>query len=120
MGGGVGLRWPSFSKYIQQSNGNWRPGWFTYWEGRAARVERTGGHSAIVLAVQLVVENIIKKIHRGLRWPPIDVFDSTTNQKHAGVTEEVHGKRFDGGGARGNGNAIVLGAIELGRGEKIK
>ncbi len=78
-------------------------------------MERTGGHSSIVLAVQLIDENIIKK-----KWPPIDVFNATTNQKHAGVTEEVKGKKFDGGGARGNGNAIVLGAIELGRGKKIK
>ncbi len=37
-----------------------------------------------------------------------------------GVTEEVQGKRLDGGVAWGNGNAIVLGAIELGRGKKIK
>ncbi len=51
---------------------------------------------------------------------PIDAFDSTTNQKHAGVTEDVQGNRFDGGGAWGNGNTIVLGAIELGRGKKIK
>ncbi len=48
------------------------------------------------------------------------MFDSTTNQKHAGVTAEVQGKRFDGGRAQGNGNAMVLGAIELGRGKKIK
>jgi hypothetical protein len=34
--------------------------------------------------------------------------------------EEVQGKRFDGGGAWGNGNAIVLGAIKLGKGKKIK
>ncbi len=34
--------------------------------------------------------------------------------------EEVQGKRFDGGGVRGNGNTIVLGAIKLGRGKKIK
>jgi hypothetical protein len=79
-----------------------------------------GGHSAIVLAVQLIDKNIIKKIHRGLRWPPIKVFDSTTNQKHVCVMEEVQGKRFDGGGARGNSNTIVLGVIKLGRGKKIK
>jgi hypothetical protein len=79
-----------------------------------------GGHSTIFLAIQLIGKNIIKKIHCGLRWPPIDVFDSTTNQKHGGVTEEVQGKRFNGGGARGNGNTIILGAIELGRGKKIK
>jgi hypothetical protein len=34
--------------------------------------------------------------------------------------EEVQGKRFDGGGARGNGNTIVLREIKLGRGKKIK
>jgi hypothetical protein len=53
-----------------------------------AGVEHTGGHSAIVLAVQLIGENIIKKIHCGLRWPPIDVFDSTINQKWAGMEEK--------------------------------
>jgi hypothetical protein len=47
-------------------------------------------------------------------------FDSTTNQKHVGVREEVQGKRFDGGGAQGKGNAIVLGVIEFGWGIKIK
>jgi hypothetical protein len=36
------------------------------------------------------------------------------------MTKEGQGKWFDGGEARGNGNAIVLGAIELGRGKKIK
>ncbi len=61
MGGGVGLRWPPFSKYIQQSNGSWHPGWVIYWGGHAAGVERTGGHSAIVLAIQLINKNIKKK-----------------------------------------------------------
>ncbi len=83
-------------------------------------MKSTGGHSVIVLAVHLIDENIMKKIHRGLRWPPIDVFDSITNQKHAFMMEEVQEKRFNGGGARGNGNAIVLGAIDLGRGKKKK
>jgi hypothetical protein len=36
------------------------------------------------------------------------------------MTEEVQGKRFDGGEAQGKGNAIILGAIKLGRGKKIK
>jgi hypothetical protein len=40
-----------------------------------------GGHSAIILAIQLIDENIIKKILCGLRWPPIDVFDATTMKK---------------------------------------
>jgi hypothetical protein len=35
------------------------------------------------------------------------------------MMEEVQGKRFNGGGAGGNGNVIVLGAIKLGRGKKI-
>ncbi len=51
-------------------------------------MERTWGHSIIVLAIQLINKNIIKKIHRDLRWPPIDVFNSTTNQKWAGVEEK--------------------------------
>ncbi len=46
--GVVGLRWPLFSKYIQQSNGSWHPGWVIYWGGCPAGVELTGGHSAIV------------------------------------------------------------------------
>jgi hypothetical protein len=36
------------------------------------------------------------------------------------MMEEVQGKRFNGEGAWGTGNAIGLGAIELGRGKKIK
>jgi hypothetical protein len=47
-------------------------------------------------------------------------FDSTTNQKHVEVREEIQGKRFNGGGVQGKGNAIVLGVIELGWGKKIK
>jgi hypothetical protein len=65
-GGGVGLRWPPFSKYIQQSNGSWHLWCFIYWGGRAAGVERTGGHSTIVLAVQLIDKNTIKK---NTSWP---------------------------------------------------
>jgi hypothetical protein len=68
-GGGIGLRWPPFSKYIQQSNGSWRPGWVIYWVGRAAGEERMGGYSAIVLAVQLINKNIIKKYIVALGGP---------------------------------------------------
>jgi hypothetical protein len=53
-----------------------------------------------------------------LGGPLINVYDSTTNKKHAGVTEKVQGKKFDGRGAPGNGNAIILGAIKLGRGKR--
>jgi hypothetical protein len=63
-----------------------------------AGVERTGGHSAIILAIQLINENIIKKIHHGLKWPPINVFDSTTNQKWAGAEEKRVEKRYKHGG----------------------
>jgi hypothetical protein len=78
-----------------------------------------GGSQRHCFAIQLINKKKIKKTHHSLRWPRINVFDATTNQKHAGVTAEVQGKRFDGGGAQGNGNAIILGAIELGRGKKI-
>jgi hypothetical protein len=40
--------------------------WYIYWGGCAAGVEHTGGHSAIVLAVQLIDKNIIKK---NTLWP---------------------------------------------------
>jgi hypothetical protein len=43
-------------------------------------------------------QNIIKKIRCVLRWPPIDVFDSTTNQKRAGVEEKRVEKRDKHGG----------------------
>jgi hypothetical protein len=76
----------------------------------------TGGHSTIVLTVQLINKNIIKKLHCGLRCPLIDVLDSITNQNHASVMEEVQGKRLDGGGEQGIGNTFILGAIEVGRG----
>ncbi len=80
-GGGVGLRWPPFSKYIQQSNGSWHPGWFIYLGEHATGVGCTWGHSAIVLAIQLIKKYISsKKIHRGLRWQPIHVFDATTTK----------------------------------------
>ncbi len=49
-------------------------------------------------AIQLIEKNIIKKIHRGLRWPPINVFDSTTHQKWAGVEEKRVEKRDKRGG----------------------
>ncbi len=61
-------------------------------------MERTWDHSAIVLAVQLIDKNIFEKINFGLRWPPINVFDSTTNQKWAGVEEKKVKKRDEHGG----------------------
>jgi hypothetical protein len=45
---------------------------------------------------------------------------ATTNQKHAGTTEEMKKKRFDRGGAWQKHNTIILGMIELGRGKKLK
>jgi hypothetical protein len=60
------------------------------------------GHSAIVFVVRLINNNIIKKIHHGLRWPPINVFDSSTNQKWTGMEEKrVEKKDKRGGVAEG-------------------
>ncbi len=58
-----------------------------------------GGHSTIVLPIQLINKNMIKKNDRGLRWPLINVFDSTTNQKWAGVEEKRVEKRDKRGGS---------------------
>jgi hypothetical protein len=51
-----------------------------------------------------------------LKWPPINISNTTTNQKHAGVTEERKARRFGRGGALGS---IILGAIELGGDKKL-
>ncbi len=58
MGGALALGGRRFlNVHNNQMKGGVRGG--MYWGGRAAEVERTGGHSAIVLAVQLIDENII-------------------------------------------------------------
>jgi hypothetical protein len=46
----------------------------------------------------LIDKNIIQKIHCGLRWPPINVFDSITNQKWVGTEEKRVEKRDECGG----------------------
>jgi hypothetical protein len=43
----------------------------------------------------------IKKSH-GLKWLLIDISNTTTNQKHAGVTEERKARIFDRGGCGGS------------------
>jgi hypothetical protein len=53
MGGALALGGCRFLN-IQQSNGIWCLGWVIYWGGCATGVERMVGHSAIVLAVQLI------------------------------------------------------------------
>jgi hypothetical protein len=55
-----------------------------------------------------------KKKSRGLKWLPIDISNATTNQKHAGVTEESKARIFDRGGAWGKHDSIVLVAKESG------
>jgi hypothetical protein len=54
------------------------------------------------------------KICRGLKWPPINISNATTNQKHAGVMRERKARKFDQGGAWGKHDSIIFGAIELG------
>ncbi len=46
----------------------------------------------------MIDDYIIKIIHCGLRWPPINVFDSTTNQKWVGAEEKRVEKRGKRGG----------------------
>jgi hypothetical protein len=46
----------------------------------------------------LINKNIILQIHRGLRWPPINVFNSTTNKKWVGMEEKRVAKRDKCGG----------------------
>ncbi len=44
----------------------------------------------------------------------MDISNATTNQKHAGVTEERKARRFNRGGAWGKHDSIVLVANESG------
>jgi hypothetical protein len=50
----------------------------------------------------------------GLEWLPINISNATTNQKHAGVTEERKARRFNRGGVWGKRDSIVLVAKESG------
>jgi hypothetical protein len=45
---------------------------------------------------------------------------STIKQKYACETERMKKRRFEGGGAGGKWDTIVLGKIELGGGKKLK
>jgi hypothetical protein len=56
----------------------------------------------------VTIDKIIKIWH-GLRRPPYDTQYATTNQKRAGATDGVRGRRLGDWGVRGKGNAIVLG-----------
>jgi hypothetical protein len=40
-------------------------------------------------------QNIYINIHCGLKQPPINISNATTNQKHMGLTEEKKARRFD-------------------------
>jgi hypothetical protein len=58
-------------------------------------------------------KNKSKKRH-GPKWLLINISNTTTNQKHVGMTEERKGRRFDRGGAWGKRDFIVLVAKESG------
>jgi hypothetical protein len=55
------------------------------------------------------------KIHCGLQRPPIDIFHSTTNQRHAGTTEETYGKRIHQRGMHRGMKPLFWGALEAER-----
>jgi hypothetical protein len=48
------------------------------------------------------------------KWLPIDISNATTNQKHAGVSEERKARRSNRGGAWGKRDSIVLVAKDSG------
>jgi hypothetical protein len=50
------------------------------------------------LGRQTEQKKIKNKKYRGLKWLPINISNVTTNQKHAGVTEERKARRFNRGG----------------------
>jgi hypothetical protein len=57
------------------------------------------------------------KMHRGLRWQRMY---TTTNQKHVGAMEEGQDRMHKWQGAGRRCNSIILGAMKLGGGKKLK
>jgi hypothetical protein len=93
-----------------------------YWKGCKAGAERAGvGVMFLFGAVNWSTTTKEKKIRCGLSWPPFkNIFNATNNQKHAAVinigTKEWCKQR----GAGRKQDSIILGAIKLGGGIKIK
>jgi hypothetical protein len=74
-----------------------------------------GGRRTIVWAGKMSDKKLkIKKYIVALSSRQLKISNATTNQKHAGETEEWKARRFDQGGAWGKRDSIVWGAIELG------
>jgi hypothetical protein len=91
--------------------------------GEGARPGRNmwGGRRTIVWGGKLRDEKIkINKIHGGLKRPPINISNTTTDQKYVGMTEERKARIFNRVGVWGKHDSIVLGAIELGGDKKLK
>ncbi len=110
----LGLRWPSISRTTQQPTESWRSKQEGYWGGRttwAERVGRTPYHRLGWQTKQQKNKNKNKK-RGGLKWLPINISNTTINQKHAGVIEERKARRFDRGGVWGKHDSIVLVAKE--------
>ncbi len=70
-----------------------------------------GGHCLIVWGVKLSNKKEKIKIHHGLKWPPVDDFNATTNQKLAAATMGSMDGRYNKREARGKRNSIVLGGV---------
>ncbi len=80
--GGIGLRWPPFYKYIQQSYGSWRPGWGIYWGGSKARAECVGGVRSHRFCHQTEHWKQRKiKVHLGLRRRPFEILPRNNQPK---------------------------------------
>ncbi len=80
--GGIGLRWPPFYKYIQQSNGSWHPGWGIYWGGSEAGAERVGGVRSHCFCCQTERrKQRILKLHISLRRPPFEMLPHNNQPK---------------------------------------
>ena len=85
-------------------------------ERRRGRGGTCGGHCPIVWGVERSGK---KKIHHGLRRPPLMIYYATTNQKKAFATKGGMKERCDEREAQGKHYAIVLGAFLVNRRLKI-
>jgi hypothetical protein len=53
------------------------------------------------------------KIHRDLKWPPVDDYQRNNQLKLVAATEVSMEGRFDKREAQGKRNSIVLGALDI-------
>ncbi len=84
-------------------------------EGERSGLNMWGGHHTIVWGGKLSNKKLYKlKKCCGFKWLLIDFSNATTNQKHAGITEDRKVRRFNRGRVWGKRDSIVLVAKESG------